>query len=84
MFGGMSTDTNNSRSLNAARVARHYHRRKFNRAVMSVEVDWVALSEMLVHQRFLAAWDARDRTAIRTALQTFLEVECRYYVKEPT
>jgi hypothetical protein len=52
-----------------------------NRAVMSVEVDWVALAEMLVHQRFLEAWDARNRSAIRAALQEYLAVEYRYYEK---
>src|SRR4051812_25918605 len=58
MFVSMST-TNISRSPNAVRVARHYQRRKLNRAIMSVEVDWVALAAMLIHAKFLPAWDAQ-------------------------
>ena len=76
----IATDDTNTRrqALNAKRVRRHYRRRTSGLAVMQVEVAYVALTEMLIREHFLQAWDAGDRAAVQRALEEFIAAELSY------
>lgn len=60
----------------AERMRRYRRRQKAGRVIVFAEVDLLDLADMLVAKGFLLQWDADDFTAIRTALERFIEAHC--------
>jgi hypothetical protein len=48
-------------------------RKRRGRRLVTVEIDLVAVSEQLVEDGFLPAWDCESLDAVRDALQKYLD-----------
>jgi hypothetical protein len=58
----------------AIRFRRHYQRRRSGRCVLAIEVDSVALADVLIANGFLSFMAADDRAAVAKALERAVEV----------
>ena len=67
-------------SRRASRWALYRQRKRNRRILMKVEIDLVAVSEQLIEDGYLPAWDCEDLEAVRMALEVFLD---RYAAETP-
>jgi hypothetical protein len=65
------------RSPNAIRVSRAKQRRRSGLVVLPIEVDAIALADLLIEARLLDSNMADDRTALAKAATRLLEIFCR-------
>jgi hypothetical protein len=65
------------RSANALRVSRAYQRRRVGVAVLPIEVDVVALADVLIEAQLLDPNMADNRTALAKATTRLIEIFCK-------
>ncbi len=57
-----------------ARSRPHRERQRAGRALITIEIDPIATSELLIDYEILPAWDAEDRGAISRALTRLIDL----------
>jgi hypothetical protein len=65
------------RTANAIRVSRAYQRRRSGLVVLPIEVDAVALADVLIEAKLLDPNMADDRTALAQATTRLIEIFCK-------
>jgi hypothetical protein len=65
------------RSANALRVSRAHQRRRAGLVVLPIEVDAVALADVLIEAKLLDPNLADDRAALAKATTKLIEIFCR-------